>query len=42
MRLGTSDEHKEFVDEIEEIFKRFVEMHVAHTHFKSHGAQSPT
>jgi len=38
MRLGTSDEHKVFVKECEEIFANFRELSVAHVYFKPHEA----
>jgi hypothetical protein len=38
MRLGMLDNHKVFVEETEEVFKRFTELSVTHVHFKLHSA----
>jgi hypothetical protein len=40
MRMGTSDEDKEYVETIEAIFNNLAELQVAHVHFKSHNALS--
>jgi hypothetical protein len=42
MRLGMLDDHKVFVEDIEEIFKGFKELSVTHVHFNRHSAQSLT
>jgi hypothetical protein len=41
MRVGTlEDEHKEVVEEMEEIFNKMKELTMTHVHFRLHSAQS--
>ncbi|KAI9444526.1 hypothetical protein H4582DRAFT_1909456 [Lactarius indigo] len=40
MRLGTTEEHKVFVEETEEIFQAFEELFVNHVYFKPHETTS--
>jgi hypothetical protein len=40
MSFGSSDEEKVFIEELEVVFKSFVDLYMAHVHFKLHNSQS--